>query len=308
MKKAAPLCALLALGFLLSSSLSRGQAPSQKQPQIKVEVNLVNVLTSVLDSSGRPVLDLPKDSFEIYEEGVKQSIDRFEPETNQPLDLALMIDTSLSALKELKFEGEAASHFIRQVVRPGDRLSVFEFSDAVTQRSEFSDNVPELQAAARRISPGSGTSLYDAVLLGSQALARRSVERRRVIVLVTDAGETTSVAKFEDTRRAAILSGALLYTILVRPVKSENGRNTAGEHALETITDSTGGAVYYPDELSQLDSMFDRIDRELRTQYRLGYYPVPEPPAGTYRHIEVRLKGDYVVHSRKVYFSGWTAQ
>jgi len=306
MKKAAPFCALLVLLFF--PGLSRGQVPPQKQPQIRVEVNLVNILASVLDPSGRPVLDLPKESFQIYEEGVKQSIDRFEPETNQPLDLALMVDTSLSALKELKFEGEAAAHFIRQVVRPGDRLSVFEFSDAVTQLSEFSDNVPALQAAARRVSPGAGTSLYDAVLLGSQALARRPVERRRVIVIVTDAGETTSVAKFEETRRQAILSGALLYTILVRPVKSENGRNTAGEHALVTITDSTGGAMYYPDELSQLDSMFDRIDRELRTQYRLGYYPEPRPPAGTYRHIEVRVKGDYVIHYRKVYFSGWTAQ
>lgn len=306
MKRAAPLCALL--GLLLFPALGRGQTPPQKQPQIKIEVNLVNILTSVLDASGRPVLDLPKDSFEIYEEGVKQSIDRFEPETNRPLDLVLMVDTSLSALKELKFEGEAAAHFIRQVVRPGDRLSVFEFSETVVQLSEFSDIVPELQAAARRISPGSGTSLYDAVLLGSQVLARRPAERRRVIVLVTDAGETTSVAKFEDTRRQAILSGALLYTILVRAVKSENGRNTAGEHALVTITESTGGAMYYPDELSQLDSMFDRVDRELRTQYLLGYYPEPRPPAGSYRHIEVRVKGDYVVHYRKVYFSGWTAQ
>jgi Ca-activated chloride channel family protein len=308
MKKAAPLCAVLAFAFALSPALSQGQAQPQKQPQIRVEVNLVSVLTSVLDSTGRPVLDLPKDSFEVYEEGVKQSIDRFEAETNQPLDLVLMIDTSLSALKELKFEGEAAAHFIRQVVRPGDRLSVFQFSDTVTQLSEFSDNVPELQAAARRVSPGAGTSLYDAVFLGSQALGRRPGGRRRVIVLVTDAGETTSVAKFEETRRHAILSDALLYTILVRAVKNENGRNTAGEHALETITDSTGGAVYYPDDLSQLDSMFDRIDRELRTQYRLGYYPEPRPPAGSYRHIEVRVKGNYVLHYRKIYFAGWTAQ
>ena len=125
-------------------------------------------------------------------------------------------------------------------------------------------------------------------------------------MLVTDAGETTSTAKFEDARRVAIQSGPLIYSIVVRPVKNESGRNTAGEHALETITDSTGGALYFPDELRELDAMFDRIDRELRTQYLLGYYPNPRPPAKSYRHIEVRVKGDYTLHFRKTYYSGST--
>ena len=94
-------------------------------------------------------------------------------------------------------------------------------------------------------------------------------------------GETTSVSKFDDARRAAIASGALLYSIIIRPVKNESGRNTAGEHALITITDSTGGAMFILDALDQLDAMFDRIDRELRTQYLLGYYPHPTPPPGS---------------------------
>jgi Ca-activated chloride channel family protein len=90
----------------------------------------------------------------------------------------------------------------------------------------------------------------------------------------------------------------------MRPVKNENGRNTAGEHALETIADSTGGAMYYPDEISQLDAIFERINRELRTQYRLAYYPQPRPPQGSYRSIEVRVKGNYKVRYRKSYYSG----
>jgi Ca-activated chloride channel family protein len=94
----------------------------------------------------------------------------------------------------------------------------------------------------------------------------------------------------------------------LRPVKNEGGRNTAGEHALETIADTTGGAMYYPHETSQLDAMFARIDRELRTQYRLGYYPQPRPPQGVYRQIEVRVKGDYTVRHRKVYYSGGPAE
>lgn len=230
-------------------------------------------------------------------------IERFEAETNRPLDLALMVDSSASTFKDLRFENEAAAHFIRQVVRPGDRLAVFEFDEDVTQVAEFSDNIPELQAAVRRIVPGAGTSIYDALVLGSRVLRRRPEGRRRAFVLVTDAGETTSIAKFEDARHAAIASEALIYSIIIRPVKNENGRNTAGEHALITITDSTGGAMFILDELSQLDAMFDRIDRELRTQYLLGYYPIPPPPAGTYRHVDVKVKSGDLVRFRKGYFT-----
>ncbi|HWY27346.1 MAG TPA: VWA domain-containing protein [Candidatus Angelobacter sp.] len=294
--------ALLAAGF---GTALRGQEQKQKKRPgaIRVQVNLVDILASVIDANGHPVPDLTQDAFTITEEGVPQKIERFEAETNRPLDLALMVDSSMSTFKDLKFENEAAAHFIRQVVRPGDTLSVFEFSESVTQLSEFSDNVPTLQAAARRISSGAGTSIYDAVVLGSNSLKRRAEGRRRAIVLVTDAGETTSSYKFEDARRAAIASDALLYSIVIRPVKNESGRNTAGEHALITITDSTGGALFILDETNQLDAMFDRIDRELRTQYLLGYYPNPMPPPLTYRHVQVKVNTGDLVRHRSVYFA-----
>src|SRR6266478_3193369 len=216
------------------------QDSAAQRGRIRVNVNLVNVLVSVLDEKNRPAPDLPKEAFQLFEEGVEQKIDRFEP--------------------------EAAAHFIRQVLRPRDRLAVFAFDENVTQVASFSDNVAELQAAVRRIPPGAGTSIYDAVLLGSRVLGRRGDERRRVIILVTDAGETTSRADFDAARKEAVLSNALLYTIVIRPVKNESGRNTAGEHALETMTDTTGGAMFYPDTPQELGAIFDRIDRELRTQ------------------------------------------
>jgi Ca-activated chloride channel homolog len=283
------------------------QKPSQQQPrprgEIKVTVDLVNILASVIDASGRPIPDLTQDNFSLFEEGVPQKIERFEAQTNRPLDLALMVDASASTFKDLKFEDDAAAYFIRQVVRPGDALSVFEFAETVTELSEFSDSIPTLESAARRISPGAGTSIYDALVLASRALRRRPEGRRRAIVLVTDAGETTSISKFEDARHAAILSEALLYTICIRPIKSESGRNTAGEHALITITESTGGALFILDDLSQINAMYDRISRELRTQYLLGYYPVPLPPPGSYRRVEVKVKSGDTVHYRKGYFT-----
>jgi Ca-activated chloride channel family protein len=272
--------------------------------KIRVTVNLVSVLTSVLDEHNRPAPDLPSEAFQIFEEGVEQKIEVFESETQQPLDLALMIDASLSAHKEITFEEDAAARFIRQILRPGDRLSVFAIDENVTQLAAFSDDVPRLEAAVRKMPGGAGTSIYDAVLLGSRSLERRGEDRRRVIILVTDAGETTSIADFDAARKEAVRSGSLLYTIVVRPVKNESGRNTAGEHALATITDTMGGAMFFPDAIQELDAIFDRINRELRTQYRLGYYPTPRGPANTYRSIEVKVSGNYQVRHRKSYLTG----
>ena len=280
------------------------QESAAQRNRIRVNVNLVTVLVSVLDEHNRPAPDLPREAFQLFEEGVEQQINIFEPETSQPLDLALMIDASLSAHKEISFEQEAAAHFIRQVLRPGDHLSVFSFDEDVAQRAAFSDDVATLQDAVRKIPNGAGTSIYDAVLLGSRALGRRGEDRRRVIILVTDAGETTSRADFDSARKEAVRSNALLYTIVIRPVKNESGRNTAGEHALETMTDTTGGAMFYPDTPQELGSIFDRIDRELRTQYRLAYYPSPRGPANTYRSIEVKVSaGHYQVRHRKSYLT-----
>jgi len=281
------------------------QETTAQRGRIRVNVNLVNVLVSVLDEKNRPAPDLPREAFQLFEEGVVQKIDKFESETSQPLDLAIMIDSSLSAHKEIGFEQEAAAHFIRQVLRPGDRLSVFSVDEDVRQLAGFSDNVAELQAAVRKMPAGAGTSIYDAVLLGSRALQRRGDDRRRVIILVTDAGETTSTSDFDAARKAAVLSNTLLYTIVIRPVKNENGRNTAGEHALETMTDTTGGAMFYPDTPQELGAIFDRIDRELRTQYLLAYYPNPRGPANTYRSILVSVNpATYHVRHRKSYLTG----
>jgi Ca-activated chloride channel homolog len=299
---------LFLAGFALRTAapprLARAADEQDQRGRIRSEVTMVGLLASVLDEDGRPALGLTADQFEVYEEGVRQKIELLEPETQQPLDLALMIDSSLSEVKELEFEGDAASRFIQKLVRPSDRLAVFEFADTVTQLAPFSSNVASLQGALKRIVPGDGTALYDAVYLGAQGLAKNPAGRRRVIVLVTDAGETTSRADFETARRSALRADALLYTIVIRAVKTESGRNTAGEHALETIAESTGGAIYFPDTLAQLDDMFSRIDRELRTQYRIAYYPDPRPPAGTYRSLEVRVKCECKVRSRKAYYSG----
>jgi Ca-activated chloride channel homolog len=312
MKRAiATLCALTFTGISAPADLLDSFPAQQKQKgPIRVQTDLVNILASVTDDKGEPVIGLDQSTFQLFEEGVEQKIVRFEPQTDRPLSLAVMMDSSGSAAIELKIEKDAAARFVAEVVRPGDRLAIFSFSANVTQLSNFTDDPKPLDAAVKRVetSVDMGTSLYDAVVLGSQTLRRQGADRRRAVVIVTDAGETTSISKFDDARRAAIASDTLLYTVVVRPMKSDVGRNTAGEHAIETITDSTGGAMFYPTSLSELDGIFDRINRELRTQYLLGYYPNPTPPPGSDRHVVVKVNTGDNVRYRKEYLTAGAVQ
>ena len=277
---------------------------SSPRGTVKINVNLVNVLVSVLDDHNRPAPDLPVEAFQIYEEGVQQKIDVFESETKLPLDIALMLNASVSMRLEMATERAAASQFIQQVLRPDDRLAIFAMDRDVEQVTPFSSRVPELQDAVRKISTQWGIALNDAVYRGSQALERQGSDRRKVIVLLTDAREASSHYDFEAARKAAVRSGVLLYTIVIRVVNNENGRNTAGEHALQTITETTGGAMFFPDSAQELPVIFDRINNELRTQYRLAYYPNPHGPANTYRTIEVKVLPGYTARHRTTYLTG----
>lgn len=280
-----------------------GSAAALQQTPMRVEVDLVTVPVSVVDRNNRPVGDLTKGDFQIFDEDKLQAITLFEAETHQPLDLALMMDSSMSTSLDFEQERDAVDRFIKDVVRPGDGLAFFTFADEVTERCDFTDNVPKLQQSIQKVREGAGTALYDAVVLGSQELRQRKSDRRRVIIMITDAGETTSKSSFETARNDAIGSDALLYTIVLNPVKNESGRNTAGEHALQTITETTGGAIFTPESTAQLDGIFQRINRELRTQYRLGFYPDPKPPAGELRHLKLVVKGDYIPRYRQAYIA-----
>jgi len=308
-----PVCRLLRLAMpviplLLLAGYECVLAQVAKGGRIRTDVNLVTVWVNVQDGSGRPVTGLPRDSFSVFDEGKKQEVSVFEAETQQPLDMALMIDTSLSTARELDFEGAAAMRFIHKMLLPQDTLALYTFAEHVDRLTPYTSNSATLEAGVKRMRSGAGTSLYDAVYLSSGELARQQPGRRRVIVLLTDAGETTSRATFEDARRAAVAAETLLYTIVIRPARSDALRDLAGEHALATITDTTGGAMFLADDPSQLDRLFEEIDRELRTQYLLAFYPQPPPPKKSIRHIEVRVAaapaaGLMRIRNRRIYLT-----
>jgi Ca-activated chloride channel family protein len=257
----------------------------------KVDVNLVRLLVTVKDASGQLVGSLKRDDFRIEDTGTPQEIAVFERHTEQPLSIALVIDTSASTARELKYEITSASRFLRSLTKegnPDDALALYSFTHDVSLQTSFTRNPARIETALGRLRAEAGTSLYDAIHFAAEGLEDRG--GRRVIVMISDGGDTTSALSFQDAERAAHRADAILYAIVVVPIPNDAGRNTGGEHALITLSRSTGGRVFYPTVGKMLDATFDEILRDLRTQYLIGYYPKNLPPSKNgFRPLRVQL-------------------
>jgi len=278
---------------------------AQDQPVIRVDVRLVRLLATVKNHMGELVGGLDKQDFRIYDNGVEQSVALFERHTEQPLSVALLVDTSASTAKELKYELESVKRFLRAVVREGnplDEVKLFTFNYEVVERTGFTRRMEVVEKALANVRAEAGTSLYDAIYFGSKALEGR--EGRHVLVVVTDGGDTTSAYKFQQALEAAHMADAPVYSILVMPITNEAGRNIGGENALFTLGMHTGGRVFTPSVGPQLDSAFDEILRDLRTQYLLGFYPRDVPKTKNRFHkIDVKLnRPDLRVETRSGYY------
>ena len=268
---------------------------------LKVSVRLVNILATVRDGSGQLASGLTEEDFQVYDEGELQQIRVFSREAALPLSVALLLDASLSTAKDLKFEKESAIRFIRSILRSQDRMALFAVTDVVSQVAPFTASAKRLEKAARKVRPHGGTSLYDAIYLASGEL--RKQPGRKVMILITDGGDTTSGTDFHAALRSAQEADAVIYSVVIVPVHSESGRNIGGEHALQLLSEGTGGRAFTPDSLAHLDPVFAAIGEELRTHYLLGYYASPHLEDGTYRRLEVRAKNPaFTVQARKGYY------
>ncbi len=263
-------------------------AQSQKdESTFRVNVRLVNVFTTVTDSRGAPVADLTKDDFQLLEDGVPQTIKVFEKESAIPLSIALAIDTSPSTLRDFKLEISSARRFVHSILRSEDRLSIFEVTEHVDQMTRFTSDIRTIERGIDSLRTGPGTSIYDAIFLCSGSLMDR--EGRKVLVLITDGGDTTSKADYNGALRRAQQAEAIVYSIIVVPVEADAGRNLGGEHALIQISKDTGGKYYYAEGQQQLDEAFRKISDELRTQYLLAFYPSRKLSDSPFRRIQVEL-------------------
>src|SRR6185369_11276861 len=224
---------------------------------INVDVKLVNVFVTVTDEHGAPIGGLKQDNFVLREDGREQKISVFDKESELPLSIVVAVDTSLSTRKDLPLELASARRFAKAILRPVDGLSLFQFSETVSELTSFTSDLRVVDRGIDRIRMGSATALYDALFLGSQALEPRV--GRKVMVVITDGGDTMSKVDYQEAVRAAETAEAILYSIIIVPIEASAGRDTGGEHALIQLSADTGGKYFYASSLSQLDEAFRQI-------------------------------------------------
>ena len=268
-----------------------GSAAAAQQPVFRVDVGLVRLLATVKNAEGQLVGTLEKGDFKVFDNGVEQEIPVFERHTEQPLSVSVLVDNSASTGKEIRYELDSVARFFRALFssgNPDDAAALYSFNDEVIMQSSFTRRQERLERALKNFKSEAGTSLYDALYLTSKELEDR--DGRRVIIVVTDGGDTTSSKTFHDALEAAQRADAVLYAVLVVPITSDAGRNVGGENALTTMSAGTGGRVFAPAVGPDLDKAFADILRDLRTQYLLGFYPRGIPPSkNRFHRLEVRV-------------------
>ncbi len=305
-------------GLLLQAPVERrtplAEAPKglgdEQTPTIRVESRLVNVAVNVVDAKGAPVGGLGKDDFEMVEDGKPQKIAVFERESTTPLSIVMAIDTSGTVLSNERLEKQAAKSFVRSLLRDQDELDLMDFSDTVREIVPFTNEKRRIEAGLNQLQRGDETALYDAIYLGSQRLGetRSDAGRRRVMMLITDGGDSKHTSRYGQAVEQAQRAGAMIFAIIIVPIAADAGRNTGGEHALIQMADDTGGKFYYVDDPRDLEAAFARVSDDLRTQYVLGYYAPQRGRDVSFRKITVRLKDPQLAAKYRLrYRSGYYA-
>lgn len=295
------------------------QNPPKKKDEedtIRIDSDLVTVVTTIAKKSATDSLNLKAEDFEILEDGVPQEIANFALDAEQPLNLVMLFDTSLSVSQKINFEKRAAAKFFERVIRPQDRAALFAVSTDVAVIQDFTNKIPLLVNATKLLKPQGATSLYDGIYLAADYL--KAAKGRRVIVIVSDGGDTTSQKGLLDALKNAQQSDAVVYSVFTGNFgMSQNLRDLAGERALETLATETGGEVFRPratpgtqseevDDLSlkELDRVFASLAEQLRTQFILGFLSTNEKRDGTFRKLTVRAKkAGYTARARAGYYA-----
>ncbi len=291
----------------LAAALFGGFRPAdaQEMPVIKVNVDLVHVIATVKNSAGELVGTLRKEDFEIYDNGVRQQVAVFNRRTEQALSVALIMDTSGSTGKEMRYEVTAAAGFLRALLsegNPEDAVALYAFNYDVTMLQGYTRNYTSLERQFKLLHGEGGSSVYDAVYFAARDLERR--QGRKVMVLVTDGGDTTSARNLKEGVKAAQFADAVIYPVVVMPITNDAGRNIGGENAMTLMAEWTGGRPFFQVNATQLDRTFAEIILELRTQYQLGFYPRNVPPnKNPFHTLEVRVKSPELrVSARNGYY------
>lgn len=255
---------------------------------VRVNSNLVIIPASVVDGRGRAVTDLKVEDFELRVDGdLKQIGDLSRAET--PVQIALLFDNSASLSSAREFEKQAAVRFFQSVVRPVDRAAVYSISTTAALAQPLTSDVGRLVRTVQNFGrPDGATALFDAVAQASDYM--RPLQGRKVLVVVSDGTDTVSDASFEEAANRALRAECQVYVVQTRQVEDPNLHDTVSEQRMYKLTEQTGGAVYVPQSVEDLDAVFTQISLDLSQQYLLGYYPQDDRRDNFFRFIAVRVK------------------
>ena len=326
-------CFGLGCGPLLPAQAQDKPAPSSGQEQqapsdqdnlqtFKAQVNVVNLFFNVKDKHGLLIPNLTKDDFQVMEDGKPQTVKYFSAESNQPLTLGIMIDTSASQTRVLDIEQESCAQFLRAVLRDKDLAFVINFDVDVDLDQDFTNNIRDLTRALNKMQinagigggpPGlgggpvpttpRGTLLYDAIYLGADEKLKNEVGRKAMIIF-TDGEDQGSRLRIQDAIEAAQKADTICYVILIADRGFYGGFGYSGDSEMHKLAEATGGRVIeVGNKQEKLKQAFDQIQNELRSQYNIGYSPTNSKLDGSYRKIQIHAKGDYKVQARQGYYA-----
>jgi len=313
------------------SSNSKDQSQDQSIETLKVNVEVVQLFFNVKDKHGALIPNLTKDNFDLFEDGKPQTIKYFKAESDLPLTIGMLIDSSGSQQRVLEMEKEVGGSFLESTLRPKDEAFVISFDVDITLLQDFTNSVSRLKHALNeaRINTGGvscsggpigpqgpipcsstgprGTALYDAVYLASHDEFSHEVGRKAMILL-TDGQDEGSRLKIKDAIEAAQKADAICYVLLIADrgfYGIGGGFGYSGDSEMKKLTQETGGRmIEVGNKVEKLRQAFDQISQELRSQYNAGYVPTNTTRDGSFRKVEIKPKqGDYKIQARSGYYA-----
>jgi Ca-activated chloride channel homolog len=297
-------------GWLVAQEAKPSAPPAAPQPPsssqtIRVRVELVNVLMTVTDRKNRLVIHMTKDDFKVLEDGKPQTIRYFSRESDLPLRIAILIDTSNSIRDRLRFEQEAAVDFLNTTIRRGKDMAYVVGFDVEPQLiQDYTDNTEKLANAIRGLQAGGVTSLYDAMFFSCKEkmlfFPPPEPYLRRVMIVISDGQDNQSEHTREEALAMAQRAEVTLFTIST----NRSGAEGRGDKVLRRLAEETGGRAFFPFEASELAVDFQQIGRELRSQYSLAYVSTNPTHDGTFRNISILpLEKSMRVRAKAGYFA-----
>jgi len=278
---------------------------ADENTRITVDVTRVNMLFTVTDKKGRFVTDLNKSDFEVIETKRVQPIMEFSAESDLPLRLAVLIDTSNSIRDRFRFEQEAAAEFLKSVVKSTqDKAMVVSFDTSPDLVSDLIDDTDKLERAIRDLRPGGGTALFDAIYFACKDKLQQDQPKhkfRRAVVILSDGEDNQSRVTREEAIEMAQRAEVVIYTIST----NVSGVKLKGDKVLERMADATGGRAFFPFKIEDVANAFSEIQDELRSQYLLAYKPADFVSDGKYRSIDIIAEShkNLRVRVRKGYYA-----